>query len=248
MQTSTRRTFMISQTAAVCCLEAQQNGQTGLGWPTSQAHWPRELAGIRIVDSKFTKIAAEALLDTSPPYLVNHAARTFFFGAMIGRKEKRSFDVEVLFLASALHDLGLTEKYAGPLPFEIQGAEAAKRILSEAGLGTEKTGVVWDGIAMHCLAIGSFKQPEIVLVGAGAGADVVGGGIDDLPADDVTAVLNAFPRLQFKQRFVQRCGEVGNKYPRAAKGTFMRDIAERTNPQYRVGNICDAIAASKFSE
>jgi hypothetical protein len=60
-----------------------------------------------MVDSKFTKIAAEALLDSSPAYLVNHAMRTFFFGALIGRQEKKYFDGEVFFLACALHDLGL---------------------------------------------------------------------------------------------------------------------------------------------
>ena len=60
--------------------------------------------------------------------------------------------------------------------------------------------------------------------------------------------MNAFPRLQFKQQFVLTCGEIGNKYPGAARRTFMRDIAERTNPAYKVANICDAIARAPFSE
>jgi hypothetical protein len=200
-----------------------------------------------VTDSKLTRVAAEALLDCSPPFLVNHALRTFFFGALIGRQQNLSFDGEVFFLACALHDLGLTPKYQGTMPFEIQGAEAARRILSAAGLTAEKVQLVWDGIAMHPQTISNFKQPEISLVGAGAGADVVGG-IDKLPAADVKAILNAFPRLQFKQRFVETCGEIANKYPGAARRTFMRDIAERTNPSYKVSNICDAIAAAPFSE
>ncbi len=200
-----------------------------------------------MIKSKFTRIALEELLDCSAPFLVNHAMRTFFFGMLIGRQQKLSFDGELLFLASALHDLGLTQKYQGRLPFEIQGAEAARGLLSGAGLATEKTDILWDGIAMHPLRISGFKRPEISLVGAGAGADVVGG-TNELPPSEVQAVLNAFPRLQFKQRFVQACGEIANKYPGAAKATFMRDIAERTNPGYKVSNICDAISAAPFTE
>jgi hypothetical protein len=100
---------------------------------------------------------------------------------------------------------------------------------------------------MHPQRISDFKQAEISLVGAGAGADVVGA-IGQLPQTDVKAILGAFPRLQFKELFVRTCGEVANKYPGAARHTFMRDIAERTNPAYKVSNICDAITKSAFDE
>jgi hypothetical protein len=228
-------------------LQAAQESPATATWPTSQVNWPREVAGIRMVDSKYTKLAAEVLLDSSPAFLVNHAMRTYFFGAVIGRQQKLSFDAEVFFLACALHDLGLTPKYQGPLPFEIQGAEAARRILTSAGLTSEKSQLVWDGIAMHPQRISDFKQAEISLVGAGAGADVVGA-IGRLPQTDVKAILGAFPRLQFKQLFVRSCSEIANKYPGAARQTFMRDIAERTNPAYKVSNICDAITNSAFDE
>jgi hypothetical protein len=95
--------------------------------------------------------------------------------------------------------------------------------------------------------ISNYKRPEVSLVGSGAGADVLGG-VGDLPADSVKAILSAFPRLQFKQQFVQTCGEIANKYPGVARRTFMRDIAERTNPAYKVSNSCDAIAKALFSE
>lgn len=207
-----------------------------------------DVAGIRAADSKYARIAMEALRDTSPPFLLNHAMRTFYFGALIGRHEKMRVDAELLFLACALHDLGLTPKYEGSRPFEIQGAQAARQILSSAGLSSEKTQIVWDGIAMHPHSMSEFRQPEVALVGAGAGADVVGGGLDEISPGDVQAVLAAFPRLDFKRQFVKNCGEIANKYPGAAKRTFMRDIAERTNSAYKVSNICDAIAASSFSE
>jgi hypothetical protein len=241
MMTSTRRGFIAAQ-AALSCLHSQT------ARPTQRIRWPREIAGIPIADSAFTKVAIEALQDSSPPFLVNHAVRTFFFGAMIGRQKKLPFDGEILFLASALHDLGLTSTHAGKLPFELQGAEAARRILSEAGLPPAKTQMVWDGIAMHCQAMANFKPPEIMLVAAGAAADVVGGGIDSLPRQDVDAVLSAFPRLEFKHQFVQNCAEIAARYPGGAGRTFMRDIAERKIPGYKPSNICDAIDAAPFAE
>ena len=246
MTPQTRRTFLATP-AVLCCLDRSSTAQA-----QALAEWKlpalaTEIAGIRVVDSKFTRLAVEALLDCSPPFLVNHAMRTFYFGALIGQQQKLSFDGELFFLACALHDLGLTQKYQGKLPFEIQGAEAARQILSAAGLPAEKTEIVWDGIAMHPQTISNYKRSEISLVGSGAGADVVGG-IEDLSAESVKAIVSAFPRLQFKQEFVRTCGEIANKYPGAARRTFMRDIAERTNPAYKVSNICDAIAKAPFSE
>ena len=250
MNKLSRRSFVASQTACLCLL---QGAQTGSEMPsavsqTPQAKWPQEVAGIRLPDSKFPKIAVEALLDNSPAYLVNHALRTFYFGALIGRQTKTTCDMELLFLACALHDLGLTPKHAGKLPFEIQGAQAARLILSSAGFPAEKTQIVWDGIAMHPHAMSEFRQPEVALVAAGAGADVVGGGMEGLTRADIQAVLNAFPRLDFKRQFVRTCADIANRYPGAAKRTFMRDIAERTNPAYRVSNICDAIEAAPFTD
>jgi HD domain len=245
MTTHNRRTFLAAP-VGLCRLDISSTAQAQIAaWKLPSL--ATDIAGIRAADSKFTRLAVEALLDCSPPFLVNHAMRTFYFGALIGRQKNLTFDGELFFLACALHDLGLTQKYQGTLPFEIQGAEAARQILLSAGLPPEKTEVVWDGIAMHPQTISSYKRPEISLVGSGAGADVVGG-LDDLPAESVRAIVSAFPRLQFKQQFVQACGEIANKYPGAARRTFMRDIAERTNPAYKVSNICDAIAKAPFSE
>ena len=68
----------------------------------------------------------------------------------------------------------MTARFEGDLPFEIQGAEAAKRFLTDHGFPAGRAEIVWDGIAMHASLIGHYKQPEIRLVGEGAGADVIG--------------------------------------------------------------------------
>jgi hypothetical protein len=209
---------------------------------------PRKVAGIPMVDTMIAKAANELALSASPPYLYNHAVRTYLFGALIGRAAKLKFDEELLYLACVLHDLGLTKRFMGNRPFEIEGAVAAGNFLRQQGLSVTKAAIVWDGIAMHPLAISQYRKPEIALVGAGAGADVVGAGLEDVTASDRDAVLHAFPRLGFKSEFVATCADVVRQHPAGAARTFMRDIGERNVPGFKPANICDAIEHAPFSE
>lgn len=212
------------------------------------ARLPLVVAGIRTVDSKIARRAVELAQLTCPPYLFNHAVRTFLFGSLTGRALGQRFDEEILFLACILHDLGLTERFQGDLPFEIQGAEAAKHFLEENAYKTEGVETVWDGIAMHASAIGQFKRPEIALVGAGAGIDVLGPDFSQIKKTDVAEVVKAFPRMGFKLAFVQTCGEVVRSHPRSASRSFMRDIGERYVQNFHPHNFCDLVAQSPFSE
>jgi hypothetical protein len=209
---------------------------------------PSSVAGVKLVDSKIARIATELSRASSPTYLFNHAVRTFIFGALVGRARKQAFDEELLYLACILHDLGLTEKFQGDLPFEIQGAQAAKHLLKEQGYAEDRTAVVWDGIAMHASVIGQFKQPEIALVGEGAGADVIGPDFAEIKKIDVEAILSAFPRMKFKDAFVRTCADVVRKHPRGASRSFMRDVGERYVPEFHPRNFCDLVAQSPFEE
>ena len=209
---------------------------------------PAEVAGVRLIDSDLAKKATALAREVSPAYLFNHGVRTYLFGALIGRSEARRWDEELLFLACALHDLGLTERFMGPMPFEIQGAEAAARFLKDQGVSSEKAAVVWDGIAMHPLPIADHKQPEIALVAAGAGADVLGPDPSQVTDARKNQIVQAFPRLGFKKAFIKSCEDVVRRYPRGASRSFMRDIGERHVPGFQPPNICDAIDRAPFTE
>jgi len=209
---------------------------------------PAAVAGVRLPDTKLAQNAVELAASAYPPYLMNHALRTYVFGALVGRARKQQFDEEPLYIACVLHDLGLTTKFEGDLPFEIQGAEAARKFLAERGVAREKAEMIWDGIAMHASAIGSFKRPEIALVGEGAGADVLGPDPAEIPGDKVAETLGAFPRLKFKEQFVKSCAEVITQHPRGAGRSFMRDIGERYVPGFRPRNFCDLMDKAPFAE
>ncbi|HEX5409705.1 MAG TPA: hypothetical protein VFW89_08055 [Gemmatimonadaceae bacterium] len=209
---------------------------------------PTVVAGIRLVDSAIAKQAEHFARAAYEPYLFNHAMRTFLFGSLIGKAMKLEWDEELVFLAAIMHDLGLTARHMGPLPFELSGAQAARAFLHAQGMATERANVVWDGIALHPTMVAEFKQPEIALIAAGAAADVTGSGLDAVSADSRAAVLHYAPRLGFKQAFVHSCADVVRRYPRAASRSFMRDIGERYVPGFSEPNICDAIAHAPFDE
>jgi HD domain len=209
---------------------------------------PKAVAGITIVDSEIAREATKLAQEASSPFLFNHAVRTFLFGALTGRESGLKVDHELLYIACILHDIGLTEQFVGDLPFEIQGAQAASRFLEEHGLAKDKSAIVWDGIAMHASAIAQFKQPEIALVAAGAEADVIGPNFSVIKKADVSEVVQAFPRLKFKDEFVKTCIGVVRQHPRGASRGFMRDIGERHVPDFHPRNICDAITQAPFDE
>jgi len=222
--------------------------QISSGLQADRAPLPRIVAGIRIVDSDIARRATALAQSAYAPYLFNHAVRTFLLGSLTGRALGQHFDEELLFLACILHDLGLTQHFQGDLPFEIQGAEAAKRFLEENAYPSGGTETVWDGIAMHACAINQFKRPEIALVGEGAGADVLGPDFSQINKTDLAEILKAFPRLGFKAAFVETCGEVVRKHPRTASRSFMRDIGERYVQDFHPSNFCDLLAQAPFSD
>jgi hypothetical protein len=209
---------------------------------------PRTIAGIRIPDSTIARAATELSRSESPIFLFNHAVRTFLFGSLIGKSLGLNFDAETLYLACVLHDLGLTARFEGDLPFEIQGAEAARRFLEEHGYPASRAETVWDGIAMHASFIGQYKRPEIRLVGEGAGADVLGTDPAQVSKTDADAILTTFPRLRFKASFVATCADVVRKHPRGAGRSFMRDIGERRVEGFHPRNFCDLIEQAPFAE
>ena len=91
--------------------------------PTEASAWPSSVAGVALPDSKIARQATDLARTVSPPYLFNHCVRTFLWGSLAGRAMGKNFDEEMLYLACILHDLGLTDRYRGDSPFEIQGAK-----------------------------------------------------------------------------------------------------------------------------
>ena len=157
----------------------------------------------RVPDSVIANEATELVRQLSDEYLLNHCYRTYAFGCILAHQDGLKFDREVFYLASIMHDLGVTDKYAGaPGSFEYVGAKAAHEFCLDANYDAERAALVHEAIALHStVGIAHALDPEIALVHFGAGVDVIGIRFDEIPADALAKVLELYPRLGFKEAF-----------------------------------------------
>ena len=229
---------------------AQEAGWSDILRPGPEA-WPipKEVAGIKLPDSKLARDATDYIRGLSAPVVFNHVLRTFLFGELLGRAKQLKFDRELFYLGAVFHDLGQTERFMGKQRFEVDGADAAAEFLRDKGVPNESIEVVWDAVALHTSGgIVERKRPEIALVSAGAGADVVGFGIDQLPREAVAEVIAAFPRPGFKKAYQKVLAAIVARKPETAFGNFLAAVGERHVPGYRAPNFCDLMDAAPFAD
>src|SRR3989475_7522387 len=80
--------------------------------PTPSPKFQRVENGVP--DSQLTREATGLLREFSTPLLFNHSHRVFFWANELGRQTGETFDVELLFICAAFHDLGLLKKFSSP--------------------------------------------------------------------------------------------------------------------------------------
>jgi hypothetical protein len=204
------------------------------------------IAGIRVPDSKLAREATDMVREHGTPLLLAHSLRVYLFGSIQGRQRGWDFDHELFYVGAMFHDLGLTPAYRSPdHRFEVDGANAARDFLRSNGIDEASAGLVWDAIALHTTPeIPWHKRPEIALMNGATAADVIGRGVDEIPAADREAVLAAYPRVDFASGIVRAFVDGLADRPATAFGTFNADLLERGLPGYRRPNFCDLIAAN----
>src|SRR5215475_512748 len=103
-----------------------------------------------IPDTLLAKEATEILRKHSTDLLFNHSIRVYLFAAEQGRQRKLRFDPELLYVAAAFHDLGLTKTFSSRNErFEIDGANAARQFLTTHNISEAQVQTVWEAIALH---------------------------------------------------------------------------------------------------
>jgi hypothetical protein len=104
-------------------------------------------------------------------------------------------DEEIAFCGSLLHDLGLVPGYVGDNRFEVDGAEAARAFCIKHQVSPERAEQVWSAIALHTSpGIAPRMATEIALVHFGAGLELLGFGLDQIPPQLVAEILTRYPR------------------------------------------------------
>ncbi len=195
----------------------------------AQSALPKDIVGVRIPDSDLARAAVMLAQTESQPFLFNHCIRTFVLAGLFARHRGWKYDEELVFVSSALHDLGLLEKYeSANMRFEEAGASYAQFFVVRGGYTPDRADRVWKGIAWHAGRVPPDAVPDIALVQAGAGLDVFAQPQFDeiVPPNIRTAILAAFPRCGFKLAFKATLAAHAVRQPAHANWTaqFAHDL------------------------
>ena len=161
-----------------------------------------DLEQLRVPDTAAARKAEEVSRASSSESLVNHGFRSYGFGALLGIADGFRFDAELLYVASLLHDIGLTEAYDRGGCFEADGADAARELLAELGWPADRADRVGHAIYVHMRDVPADDPAEAHLLEFGTSVDVAGWRLHDIDEPLRDAVLDAYPRLGFKRHFL----------------------------------------------
>ncbi|HZX54437.1 MAG TPA: HD domain-containing protein [Ilumatobacteraceae bacterium] len=196
-------------------------------------------------DSALARQARELLNDCCTPDVIGHSERSFQFAALLARSEATEVDLEVLYVGTLLHDVGLSPRFDGPARFEMRGANAVRATLLDAGMERSRAEGVWDVIALHASsAIAAHKSAETRLANSGISIDIRGAGAAQLPADDVRNVLEQWPRHDFPAAFsATLIGEV-QAHPASVRSSWMECIALAHVPGFEAADFLGTLEGS----
>jgi hypothetical protein len=187
----------------------------------------KSVSGVRIPDTALCRAAVDLLESCSPEFLCQHCLRTYVFGSLAMKGLGRAVgDEEAAFCAAVLHDLGLMPDYRGDGRFEVDGADAARQFCETHQVPPQRAERVWEAIALHTsTGIANRMADEIALVHLGAGLDFLGFGLDQMPTEVVAAVIEIYPRMNFKAEFRELLVEHCRRNPGAQVLTWTADVA-----------------------
>jgi len=206
-------------------------------------------AGVVVPDSPLVDRAIEYARQKCEPYLFNHVMRSWLFAVRFGQRRGVAHDAEVVAVGTLLHDITLNESFAGPRRFEVEAADLVMSFATEAGVDERRARLIWDCVALNSTpSIAFYKQPEVALATAGIALDAVGVQYNELPANEIDAILAEFPRLGLKDRFVRCFTHIAKACPETSYDNFVRDFGERFVPGYHAPSAVDWVLNAPFKE
>jgi hypothetical protein len=173
-----------------------------------------------------TARAADALCrNVSEPFLANHQLRSYLWANVLGHARGIAVDHESLFVAAALHDLGLTDLYRDMRCFEVGGGDHAEQFLLAHDWTPGRAAEVRRAIELH------IEQSVPIELGAvahvldlGVTVDVSGGRLEEIDPATRDAVLATYPRLGFKRRMTDLLREDAQVHPDCATALWFREV------------------------
>lgn len=194
---------------------------------------------VRPPDSSICQRADALMRETSPPWLVQHCYRCYAFGRVLAARDEVRFDDELLYCASLLHDLGVTERFLPPegYCFALRGADVAERTLIDAGMPEDRAATVAEAIALHLNITLALEQhgPEAYLLRAATAMDVTGQNARLLGGEMRADLLTRHPRLDIKAGLCTVLRLQAERSPTTRAGVLVRRL-----------RLLDLVAAAPF--
>jgi hypothetical protein len=187
-----------------------------------------DLLSLRMPDTQGAREAMQWCEQVTSSSLFNHALRTYVWGALLAQQDRIRYESELLFMAALLHDVGLTAACAFLDPtaqcYAVEGGRAAGRLLERMGWEQERCQAVQEAIFLHLnVEVSLLQGAEAHLLHEGVLLDIVGGRLQEIPAQMITWVLEHYPRLDFKREFIQALEEQVTKRPDSRITLLVRD-------------------------
>jgi len=241
-----RRSSLKTTPTAVQAGPTFRRPKTILPVPTPEAKFQH--VEDEVPDTQLTREATGLLREFSTPLLFNHSHRVFFWANELGRQTGDRFDVELLFVCAAFHDLGLLKKFSSTADrFEVDSANAARQFLEHHGIPETRIQTAWDAISLHTSpGIGQYKQLEVELLFNGVGLDVLGIGYETFPEDLRKEVVARFPRVYFKEEIAKAFLGGFESKTRSTEGTCNEDICSHFIRKYKRSDFFEQIQNSPF--
>ena len=214
--------------------------------PTPSAQSQRVEPGVP--DSPLTREATGLLRELSTPLLFNHSHRVFFWANEMGRQTGQRFDVELLFVCAAFHDLGLLKRFSSEGDrFEVDSANAVRQFLEHHGVPNARIQTAWDAISLHTTpGIAAYKPIEVELLYDGVGLDVLGIGYEAFPSAVREKVVAQYPREDFKAQIAQAFLHGFEHKTQTTEGTCNEDICSHFIRNYKRSDFYEQIQSSPF--
>jgi len=167
---------------------------------------PGSIGGIRVPQDDVAGATWRWAQRSLPEYLLGHSVRAYCWGATIAAGEGWTFDRQVLWTASLMHDFGLTRIPRNTMCFEVESAEIARDFLERAGMDPLAADRAAIAIILHMRAgVTLTDGVESVLLDRATGLDVRGDGFELVNAVR-PAVMAEFPRGPFDRHFLRAIG------------------------------------------
>ncbi|MBT2487684.1 cyanamide hydratase [Streptomyces sp. ISL-96] len=164
------------------------------------------------------------------PALLNHSARAYIWAAAYGSSRDITFDPELLYVASMLHDIGLATEFDNhTVSFDEAGGHVAWVFAAGAGWPAERRTRLSEVIVRHMWdQVDVAMDAEGHLLERSTSTDISGRNVDDFPAGFRAEVLERYPRHGLAEEFLSCFRNQAERKPDSSAAAAVRNnIAAR---------------------